>query len=213
MDGYKTHERKLLEMRQQVEPHKMPLALTECHYILPGRNRCEVLSSWAAGVSYARSLNLHERHGDVLKIANIADFCGTRWQTNAVMLPVPSGKAFAMPVAKVMALYRKHSGSHFVGVSDIPADLDITASRTGNTIHLHVINTSRTRAREMNVSIAGLTIRAAKAFTIAADPEFEILSANRDPMKVRESAVAAGGPISFAPASVTALEVEVEAAA
>ena len=95
MSGYKTHERKLLEVRQKVEPYKgkVALALTECHYTPQGRNRCEVLSSWAAGVSYARFLNLHERHGDVLKIANIADFCGTRWQTNAVMLPVPTGRA------------------------------------------------------------------------------------------------------------------------
>jgi alpha-L-arabinofuranosidase len=191
----------------------MPLALTECHYTPPGRNRCELLSSWAAGVSYARFLNLHQRHGDVLKIANLADFCGTRWQTNAVMIPVPSGKAFAMPVAKVMALYRKHSGRSFVGVSDVPADLDVTASRTGETIFVHVINTNRTQSRTMNLSIAGFTVRGGKAFTIAADPEFEIMSAARDPMAVREGKLSATGPVTVPAASVTALEVMVEPAA
>jgi alpha-L-arabinofuranosidase len=208
MDGYKTHERKLLELRRQVEPYKVPLALTECHYTPQGRNRCEVLSSWAAGVSYARFLNLHERHGDVLKIANIGDFCGTRWQTNAVMLPVPAGRAFAMPVAKVMALYRRHSGRSFLAVPQAPADLDVTASRTGNTFYLHVINTHRTRPRAATLAAAGMTVRSGTAFTIAADPEFEIMAADRDPMRVREAKIDAAGPLSFPAASVTALELE-----
>ncbi len=209
MNGYKPHERKILQMREQVKAYKLPLALTECHYILPGRNRCEVLSSWAAGVSYARFLNVHERHADVLQIANIADFCGTRWQTNAIMLPVPGGRAFAMPVAKVMGLYRKHSGKSFIGVSDVPADLDITASRTANTIFLHIINTHRTRSREMNLSIAGMSVSGGKAFMIAADPEVEIMSAGNDPMKVQERAIPPSGQFSFPAASVTAMEVAV----
>ena len=194
MNGYKIHERKLLEVRRQVEPYGKPLALTECHYTPQGRNRCEVLSSWAAGVSYARFLNLHERHGDLLKIANLGDYCGTRWQTNAVMLPVPSGRAFAMPVAKVMALYRKHAGQAFVNVTDAPADLDVTASRTGDRVFLHVINTDRTRSRAAALEVRGMAIRAGTAFTIAADPEVEILAAERDPMRVRETKLELAGP-------------------
>ena len=84
--------------------------MTECHFAIPGRNRCDVLSTWAAGVSYGRILNNHQRHGDVLKIATAADFCGTRWQVNAVMIPVPHGNAYLMPVARVMKLYRHHIG-------------------------------------------------------------------------------------------------------
>ena len=42
-------------------------------------------------VANARLLNVHERHGDKLKIATLADFCGTRWQVNAIMIPVPGG--------------------------------------------------------------------------------------------------------------------------
>jgi hypothetical protein len=127
------------------------------------------------------------------------------------MLPVPAGKAFAMPVAKVMALYRKHAGRSFLAVADVPQNLDVTASRTDNTIYLHVINTHRTRSQEVNLAVAGMTIRGGKAFTIAADPEFEIMAAERDPMKVRESKLAATGQVSFPAASVTALEVEVMA--
>lgn len=208
MEGYKIHEHKLLQMRQQVEGSKIPLALTECHYTPPGRNRCELLSTWAAGVSYARFLNLHERHGDVLKIANLGDFCGTRWQTNAVMLPVPAGRAFAMPVAKVMALYRKHSGQSYLAVTQAPPGLDVTASRTTNTIFLHVINTDRTQAQVANLSVAGMELRGAKAFTIAADPTFEMISAERDPMRVRTSEPDISKPLSFPAASVTALEVD-----
>jgi hypothetical protein len=213
MNGFKMHERKLLEVRQQVEPYKMPLALTECHYTPQGRNRCEVLSSWAAGVSYARFLNLHERHGDVLKIANISDFCGTRWQTNGVMLPVPGGRAFAMPVAKVMALYRKHTGQSFLNVSDAPADLDVTASRSGDKVFVHVINTNRTTSRNAAIAVAGRSLRSGTAYTIAADPEFEIMSAERDPMRVRESKADVNEPLSFPAASVTALEIDVAAQA
>ena len=93
--------------------------MTECHFAIPGRDRCDVLATWAAGVSYARILNNHQRHGDVLKIATAADFCGTRWQNNAVMIPVPKGnnRAYLQPVARVMTLYRHHIGSHAVGVS------------------------------------------------------------------------------------------------
>jgi hypothetical protein len=129
------------------------------------------------------------------------------------MLPVPNGKAYAMPIARVMQLYRLHSGKNFVKVTGTPPDLDVTASRTGSTIYLHVINTNRTQSRTALLSIAGMTAKAAKAFTIATDPEFEIMSAERDPMKIKESVVDIGKPVEFAAASVTALEVATEAGA
>jgi hypothetical protein len=60
INGYKVHEQKIKKLREETATYKIPLALTECHYSIEGRNRCEVLSSWAAGVSYARIMNLHE---------------------------------------------------------------------------------------------------------------------------------------------------------
>ena len=106
-------------MRDSLGARKIPLALTECHFVIPGRDRGDVLASWAAGVSYARILNNHQRHGDVLKIATAADFCGTRWQNNAVIIPTPKGnnRAYLQPVARVMQLYRHHIGSHAITVS------------------------------------------------------------------------------------------------
>lgn len=208
MDAYKMHEAKINGIRAEVTPYKKPLALTECHYSIPGRNRCEVLSSWAAGVSYARMMNLHERNGDLLKIATLADFCGTRWMVNAVMIPVPSGKAFMMPVAKIMSLYRKYTGKQFVKAVQFPENLDITASRTGNSLFLHVVNTSRIKPVITKITIDGMTVSNGSAWEISADPEFEILAAANDPLIPKERKVAVNEGISFPPASVTALKLE-----
>lgn len=209
MNGYKIHEQKIKKLREETASFKIPLALTECHYSIEGRNRCEVLSSWAAGVSYARIMNLHERNGDVLKIATMADFCGTRWQVNAVMIPVPSGEAFMMPVAKIMQLYRHHTGKSFINVKGGPDELDVTASRTGNTLYLHVVNTSRTNPVTTNFHINNTTFSAGKAFELSTDPSFEIMSASNDPLIPKEKTVAPGAPFTFSPASVTAIELSI----
>lgn len=209
MNGYKIHEKKILDMREQVSKLGKPLALTECHYSIKGRNRCEVLSSWAAGVSYARLMNLHERHGDLLKIATLADFCGTRWQNNAIMIPVPTGKSFMMPVAKIMCLYRKHSGNEFIDATSNNKDLDITASRTGDTIYLHVVNTNRLMPAQITLKINNMSIVSGKSFELSTDPEFEILSSENDPLVPKEKVLPINEPVVFSPASVTAVELKV----
>ncbi|HEV8084346.1 MAG TPA: alpha-L-arabinofuranosidase C-terminal domain-containing protein [Chitinophagaceae bacterium] len=209
MNGYKIHERKINKLRDETAAYKIPLALTECHYSIEGRNRCEVLSSWAAGVSYARIMNLHERNGDVLKIGTMADFCGTRWQVNALMIPVPEGEAFLMPTAKIMQLYKQHTGNHFIKVNAAPAQLDVTAGKTGNTIFLHVVNTDRTNAVSTNFNITGLSFTTGKAFEISADPSYEIMSAANDILKPKQKDIIPGTPFIFSPASVTAIELTV----
>jgi len=208
MGAVKRQERKLLEMRQQVERHRFPLALTESHFTMQGRNRCDLNSAWAVGVAYARFMNLHQRHGDLLRIANLGDFCGTRWQSNVVMLPTPRGQAYVMPVGKVAALYRKHTGTHFARCSGGPPELDITASRTGSKFFVHVANTHRTRSQSCRLSLGGLTLRSGKAFEIAPDPWLEITSAKDDPMQVRTRDLDLNVPLVFPAASVTALELQ-----
>jgi hypothetical protein len=170
-----------------------------------------VLSTWAAGVSYARILNNHQRHGDVLQIATAADFCGTRWQNNAVMIPVPkgSGRAYLQPVARVMQLYRHHVGSHALKVSGIPDGLDVVASRRENTVFLHVANTLRAKSVSVTVQIAGSTIRRGRVFEIAEDPTVELSYLNSgDVMKTAEKPLNAGGAWEFPAASVSAVELE-----
>jgi len=207
MNACKIHERKIMRMREQVAPFKMPLALTECHFAVPGRNRCEVLSSWAAGCSYARMANLHERNGDLLKIATLADFCGTRWQVNAVMIPVPGGQPYLMPVAKVMALYRKYSGKEYLRTASASVMLDVTGSRTGDNCYLHIVNTSRTDTVPVEFHVDGKTIVSATAFEISEDPAYEIIRAENDRLQPKTKNIETGKPYYVPPASVTAVQL------
>ncbi|HEY5909928.1 MAG TPA: alpha-L-arabinofuranosidase [Verrucomicrobiae bacterium] len=205
-------EQKIKEMRQQVGRSRIPLALTECHFMLPGRNRCEVLSTWAAGVANARILNVHERNGDVLKIATLADFCGTRWQNNAVMIPVPGGRPFLMPVAMVMALYRKHVGKEAVTVLKTPDDLDVTASRSGDRLFLHVVNINRTRAVRTVLQVRGRKPSQGRVYWFHLEPEFEIIEYRPEHTVPRESALEDESAWTFPPASVSAVELQLQPA-
>lgn len=209
MEAWRIHDRKIREMRESRGASRLPLALTECHFAIPGRNRCGVLATWAAGVSYAQLLNTQQRHGDVLKIATAADFCGTRWLVNAVMIPVPGGKAYLMPVARVMQLYRHHVGTHAVSVQRTPDGLDAVASRAGSKLFLHVVNTSRTRSVSAELDVAGARIVGGRVFEIADEPMTEVSELNSDQvMRIVEKPFPRTGCCEFPAASVTAIEVE-----
>jgi alpha-N-arabinofuranosidase len=208
MNAQKVHDAAIRAVREEVDDLPIPLAMTECHFALPGRNRCEVLSTWAAGVANARLLNVHERHGDKLKIATLADFCGTRWQVNAVMIPVPGGRSYMMPVARVMSLYRHHSGAGAVKVARAPGDLDVTASRTGDRFYLHAVNTHRQRDITTALDVAGRPIDSGRVFTLVADPEAEVIETEPDVVTLKEDALPADGRITFPAASVSAVEVD-----
>ncbi|MHC4504715.1 MAG: alpha-L-arabinofuranosidase C-terminal domain-containing protein [Planctomycetota bacterium] len=208
MRACRVPEAKIRRMRKEIAGLDVPLALTECHFALPGRNRCEVLSTWAAGVANARILNIHERNGDILKIATLADFCGTRWQVNAVMIPVPRGRSYMMPVARVMSLYRTHSGEKALEVTSAPDGLDVTASRTGGRVFLHVVNTSRTRPVEAELAVDGVKIGSGEVFEIAAPPEFEVFEAG-NVLAPKRKDLPGAARWTFPPASVSAVELHV----
>ena len=212
MNASKVHEARIRWMREQVADYPIPLALTECHFSLPGRNRCEVLSTWAAGVANARLLNVHERHGDKLKIATLADFCGTRWQVNAVMIPVPRGKSYMMPVALVMSLYRHHTGDKALDVDKAPENLDVTASRTGDRIYLHAVNTNRDRSIAAQLVINGMKIRSGRVFEMAGDPEYEVIQTQPNEIVPVEKNLPLNDRWTFPPASITAVELDVQKA-
>jgi alpha-L-arabinofuranosidase len=211
MDAWKHNDRKIRDARNTLDGRKIPLAMTECHFAIPGRNRCDVLSTWAAGVSYGRILNNHQRHGDVLKIATAADFCGTRWQVNAVMIPVPHGKSYLMPVARVMKLYRHHIGREAIDVKQVPSDLDVVASRTDNRLFLHVVNTRRDRVANAKLNLGDARIRKATAYQIADEPMIEVSDLNSgDVMQIKERELQADGAWEFPAASVSAIDVDVD---
>jgi len=211
MKAWQLADAKIRSVRDNLGSRTIPLAMTECHFVIPGRDRCDVLATWAAGVSYARILNNHQRHGDVLKIATAADFCGTRWQNNAVIIPTPKGstRAYLQPVARVMQLYRRHVGSHAVKVGGSPDSLDVVASRRDRTIFLHVANTERTKAVTTAIQVEGQTIRGGRVFEITADPTVELSYLNSaDVMKTVEKPFTAGSAWEFPAASVSAIELE-----
>jgi alpha-N-arabinofuranosidase len=212
MNAHKSTQERILQMREEVAGYPVSLALTESHFALPGRNRGEVLATWAAGVANARVLNVHARNGDILKIATLADFCGTRWMVSAIMIPTPvwRGNAFMMPVARVMALYRHHVGQVAVGVASVPQGLDVTASRSDGRVFLHVINTQCTEDVEAEIRIVGRKISSGRAFQIAADPYREIDEASADLFAPQECALPFSMSWTFPAASVTAVELDTE---
>jgi len=211
MESYKQPEKKILDMREQTDDLDIPLAITEGHFFLPGRNRCEALSTWAAGVSNARILNMFERNGDRIKIATMADFCGTRWQNNAIMMPVPGGNSFMMPVAMIMHLYRKYTGNNAISVEGSPDDLDVTASRSGNHIYLHVVNTSRTGTVTANFNIAGMELKTGKVHYIALDPVYEVFEHKPEITLPKSTDLPSDKSWTFPAASVSAVELNVKA--
>jgi alpha-L-arabinofuranosidase len=212
MKAWQPADAKIRGIRDSLGARKIPLAMTECHFVIPGRDRGDVMATWAAGVSYARILNNHQRHGDVLKIATAADFCGTRWQNNAVIIPTPKGnnRAYLQPVARVMQLYRHHAGSHAIKVGGMPDGLDVVASRRDNTVFLHVANTQRTKSVKATLQIDGQIIRGGRVFEISADPMTELSYLNSaDEMQTLEKPLPAGSVWEFPAASVSAVELEI----
>ena len=205
-------EKRIAEIRAEIAGSDVKLAMTEGHFAIRGRNRGDLLWTWGAGVADARLLNVQQRNGDVLKIATLADFCGTRWSVNAVMIPVPAGsprKAFMMPVARVMSLYRRHSGKKACDVAAAPDGLDVTAGRTGRKVFLHVVNTSRTKSVRAKLTVEGMKIVSGKVFQIADDPMREIHEYNLDIFVPTEHALPAGATWTFPAASVSAIELTV----
>lgn len=208
MGAHLIQDRKIKQIREETAGSEVPLALTECHFTLAGRDRGDCMATWATGAAYARMLHVHQRHGDRLKIATLSDFCGTRWQVNSLMIPTPGGKSYLLPVGQVMRLYRNHGGERAVAIRDFPADLDVVASRTGDRVFLHVVNTRRDRAVTTRIAIEGFEIARGRCFEIAADPGVEVLQNAPDAVKIEEKTLTRGALWTFPAASVSALELE-----
>jgi hypothetical protein len=211
MHAHHSLDEKLAAVRAQIEGSGVHLAMTEGHFALPGRNRCDVLATWAAGVANARLLNVQQRHGDVLKIANLSDFCGTRWMVNSVMIPTPQGSrpAYLMPVAQVTALYRRHIGRRALAVTSVPEGLDVVASRRGRRLFLHVVNTNRTRSTRVRLRVTGARIVFGRVFEIAAPPFSEVDEFSPDAFRPTARTLSANGIWEFPAASVSAVELQI----
>jgi len=128
---------------------------------------------------------------------------------NGVIVPEHYARTFMMPVTHVTSLFSHHPGSKAIGVSRAPASLDVTASRTGRTVFLHIVNTDRSRSVKARLQVEGMRIREGRVFSISEASDFEVF--NRDTSDHLER-VAGALPRSqewtFPGASVTAMELK-----
>lgn len=209
MTAYRFMEKRIGEMRAEVAPYGKRLAMTESHFNIRGRNRCELLSTWAAGVAYARSLNIVEHNSDIIDIATSADFFGNRWQVNALLLPTPinSGSAYLQPVGEVMKLFRHHIGTHALDVKGMDAQ-DITASLSadGKTVYLHLVNASAHTEQPITIAVDDREVKSMKIFEIAKDPMDEIMQTCPN-LFLPEKKNVDGTVYTMPPASVAAIEI------
>ena len=209
MNAYKSLDAHIQKMRADCGAKH--LAITEGHFVLPGRNRNEVLSSWGAGVAYARCLNTIMRHSDVVDIATMADFFGNVWQVNALIVQTPiqidAGMPYLQPVGSVMSLFRKHQGDYMLDVTYQGA-IDAVASATDNKVFLHIANTDMDSTQELILDLGGKAVSSAKMYYIAERPEIEITPVNMDVFAVKEIPVS-GNRILLPPAAVAAIELTI----
>lgn len=206
-------ERRITEFENHVLAQKshVGIAVTEGHLSLSPHNSNPILQEWLCGVYQARSLNSYLRHGASVKIATAADFQGTRWTVSAVMMPVPRGKSYLLPVGSIARLYRKHCGRQGVAAASTTSDLDIAATRTGEKIYLHVANRRYAGAIEASFAVRDRGVIGGKVFEIApADLRSYVNQDQRDTFTPREK-VLEGGPAfkwRFPAGSVSVVELD-----
>ncbi|MGI6672026.1 MAG: alpha-L-arabinofuranosidase [Christensenellales bacterium] len=196
------------KMREEAAPYGKKLCMTEGHFALPGRNRCEVLSSWMAGAAYARCLNVIIRNSDILEIATMADFCGNRWQVNAIMMPTPlrTNRPYLQPVGEVMRLFRHNVGDYQVAVS-ASDEVDVVASRTDKCVYLHIVNISLHESQTLHFTIDNVDITSATVYQIApADPTLEITELIPDAFTPAEQQLS-GNVYLLPPAAVAVVKI------
>ena len=193
---------------------KAGIAITEGHLSLAPHNINPILTEWLSAVYHARSMNIYQRHGAKVKIATAADFCGTRWTVNAVMMQTPKGVSYLTPAGSVMRLFGRHNGKQGVAVKSAPAALDVVASRTGNSVWLHVANLDFRDSVEAALAVEGSRIASGRVFEIAPeDPRTAVNQDEPDVFRPRERSLG-GGPVfrwRFPARSVSAVELVCEA--
>lgn len=202
-------EEHITRMREQCGDKR--LAMTEGHFIIPGRNRNELLSAWMTGVAYARWHNVMMRNSDILEIATMADLLGNVWQCNAMIVPAPMRKdstCYLQPVGEVMRLFGRHQGRRALDIT-CEGNVDAVASAGDGCVYLHLANTSMSRSENVTLELGGATVKSGRMFCIATDPQTEIT-----PLNVGCFAEAVtelnGSSFTLPAAAVAAVELRIE---
>ncbi|RYE44509.1 MAG: alpha-L-arabinofuranosidase [Hyphomicrobiales bacterium] len=211
LDGmYKKVEDKLLGARATLKDlgTTAKLAITEGHLSIQPHNKSEMLREWISGLYHARCMALFERHSDIIDISTLADFAGTSWTVNAVLLGSPREQPYLLPVGHIMRLFRRHSGTHGVAIASDDKAIEVSASRSGNTLYVHVVNTSLDSTAEVTLDLSGATPKAVRAHRINPELSTAIDSTALDVFAVTTTTEPAAGKLHVPKASVTAYEIE-----
>ena len=189
------------------------IAVTEGHLSLSPYNANQSLTHWLSAAYHARVMITYLKHADRVKICTGADFCGNRWTVNAVMMPVPRGKSFLLPVGSIMRLFKKYKGTHGVSVDQAPADLDVAASRVSDKVYIHVLNTRYDDPVEAELSVAGTAVQGGRVYEIAPEsPMAYVFQNTPDVFQPVEKEIPPGPAVkwTFPKASVSVVELDIQ---
>jgi alpha-N-arabinofuranosidase len=128
----------------------------------------------------------------------------------AVTLQVPRGISYLTPVGSVMRLFKRYQGHDAVGVRSAPSDLDIAASRTADTVFLHVANLNYDRSVEAVFTMERYPIIGGRVFEIASDHLRQAVSQDQPDVFVPKERSLGPGPEfkwRFPAASVSVVEL------
>jgi alpha-N-arabinofuranosidase len=204
--------RALKEILADTHP-EIGIAVTEGHLSLSPYNANMILTEWLSAGYHARTLNTYLRHGDRIRICTGADFCGTRWTVNAVIMPVPRGRSYLLPVGSIMKLYKKRLGSHGIRVLSAPEGLDVAASRRENVVYLHVLNMNYNESVKTTFAVSGVTAARGRVYEIAPEHPRVYVNQNRpDVFKPVEKELMGKDALEwiFPATSVSAVELELQ---
>jgi len=212
----KVVESRLLEVEQAVSATgaNLGLAITEGHLSLSPHNSNPILAEWLSAAYHARTMNLYQRHGHMVKIATGADFPTTRWTVGSVVIQVPRGVSYLMPIGRIMRLFKLYNGKQAIAVTSAPPDLDIAASRTAGRVYPHVLNMSYSQSVQAAFAVSGMRVKGGRVFEIAPEDPREYVNQDRPQIfapQERQLSEQGAGVWSwrFPPRSVSAVVLEV----
>ncbi len=189
---------------------KQKIAITEGHLSMVPHNANPVLLEWLSAAYHARTMNIYHRHGEQVRITTGADFAGTRWTVNAILMQTPRGVSFLSPAGSIIRLFKRHNGKQGVAVRTAPAELDVAASRTGNRFFLHVLNKSFDRAVQATFQVEGMRVTGGRAHEIAPEDPRTAVGLDQPAVFTPVERAIGPSPWRFPPASVSALELEAQ---
>ena len=109
----------------------------------------------------------------------------------------------------IARLFRHPTGTHGITVSRMPGGLDAAATRAGNRVFLHIVNTEYRRTVEARFAVAGGTVTGGRVFQIAPDDlRTAALAGQPDVFQPVASSLPPDLRWRFPPGAVAAVELE-----